>query len=66
MANENVQIFLVGNKIDKSQARVVSAAQAEDVARQYGIGYYEVTASDVGLLGNLFRNICQSTKITYS
>ena len=27
-ANDNVQIFLVGNKIDKSQGRVVSAAQA--------------------------------------
>ena len=64
-SDENVQIFLVGNKIDKSQFRVVSAAEAEELARQYGIGYCEVTAGDVSLLTNLFRSICQSTKINY-
>lgn len=62
-AFEHVQIILVGNKVDRAQYREVSVGDAEGLARQLGISYCEVTATDISLLGDLFRNIAQSTKI---
>ena len=56
----------MGNKIDKSQNRVVSAAEASDLAMQYGIVHCEVTATNTSLLNDLFTNMCQSTKIIHS
>ena len=60
VANENVQIVLVGNKIDRAQHRLVSVGEGEELARQYGISYCEVTASETSMLNDLFKNVCQS------
>ena len=62
-ANEQVQIILVGNKDDRAQHREVSVGEVEALARQFGISYCEVTANDISLLGDLFRNIALCMKI---
>jgi GTPase SAR1 family protein len=61
--SEDVQIMLVGNKIDRAQYREVSVGEGEELARQFGISYCEVSAGDPSLLAALFRSICQSKRI---
>ena len=39
-SNDGVQIVLVGNKIDRSQYRMVSVGEAEELAGQYGLSYF--------------------------
>lgn len=38
--NEQVQIILVGNKIDRAQFRTVSIGEGEEMAKQYGVAYF--------------------------
>jgi small GTP-binding protein len=43
-AREDVVIFLVGNKTDLESERVVTKAQAEELAQKYHLKYFETSA----------------------
>jgi len=43
-ANDNVCKVLVGNKIDKENARQVSKEEGEELAKHYNIPYLETSA----------------------
>ena len=49
-ADKNVPRVLVGNKIDLEDDRQVSKEEADAIANQYGINYYETSAkANIGL-----------------
>lgn len=50
-------IFLVGNKIDCTEQRVVSQQEAEEFARQKNIDYYETSAASQIGISELFNEI---------
>jgi GTPase SAR1 family protein len=58
---ENVQIVLVGNKVDRAQFRAVSVDEAEDMARNLKVSYRETAVSDSSTLAAAFRDISERT-----
>lgn len=44
--SDKIQIVLVGNKIDAENRRVVSKSEAEKVAREYNLSYFETSAKE--------------------
>ena len=41
---------MIGNKIDKKEERLISEQEAKDLAKQYNMDYYEVSAkTDEGI-----------------
>ena len=43
-ANKNIIVYLVGNKIDLVDMRVVEKEKAENVAKSFGKKYFEISA----------------------
>lgn len=58
-APANIQITLVGNKIDLDQ-RMVSRDLADSVAKQHSLPYFEVSAKENIGIDDMFRSIAKS------
>ena len=53
--DENVEIILLGNKIDLINDIAVSAEEAEEVASKNGIKYFETSAKDSTNVDKAFK-----------
>ena len=60
-APTDVSVILVGNKCDIEDNRKVSFEQGEEIAKSYGINFYESSAKSGKNVKNIFENI--ATKI---
>ncbi len=49
--------FLVGNKCDKVDQRQVSVEQGKEMAKQYGIPFFETSAKETIMIDEMFLNI---------
>lgn len=45
-ADPNIQKVLVGNKLDLESQRIVSRAEAQKIAQEHGMEYFETSAKD--------------------
>jgi small GTP-binding protein len=59
-ADENIVVFLVGNKIDLDRERVIATERGEEKARQYGAHFVEVSAVTGRGIGDLFAEVSRS------
>ena len=59
-ANENVAVFLVGNKCDLQDQRQISSAQGAELARQYNVPYFETSAKSGSQIEDAFLSITRS------
>ena len=57
-ASKNIHLVLVGNKIDLQQDRKVTKESAEELATEYGMDFYEVSALSGENIDQLFYGIC--------
>ena len=57
-ASTNIHLVLVGNKIDLEQDRKVTKEIAEDLASEFGMDFYEVSALSGENIDNIFSGIC--------
>ena len=55
-AKSNVLRILVGNKIDLSENRVISNEQGKNLAKKYGLKYYEISALKSEGLNEMFED----------
>ena len=58
-------MILVGTQVEKSQSRVVSQAQAKQLADEFNIWYYEVSASTGYNVKELINDIFDKTFHTH-
>ena len=56
-ANTNVQIIIVGNKSDLTKKRQVTVEEAEAVAKEYNLQYFETSAKTGSNVDDAFHNI---------
>lgn len=56
-ANTNVQIIIVGNKSDLAKKRQVTVEEAEAVAKEYNLQYFETSAKTGSNVDDAFHNI---------
>ncbi len=65
-AEEGVVKFLVGNKLDLAESRVVDREEAMKVANEYDMRYYETSAKHkVGVnevFSDLIEDVCKQTR----
>ena len=61
---EKVDIFLVGNKIDKTD-RVISKEEGEKLAEEFGIRYYECSAKDNYNIDFIFNSLVKRIALRY-
>ena len=61
---EKVDIFLVGNKIDKTD-RVISKEEGEKLAEEFGIRYYECSAKDNYNIDFIFNSLVKRIALNY-
>lgn len=61
-ADERVRLVLVGNKCDREDARVVSTKEGEDLAKQYGVSFFETSAKDNKNVDECYNEIARITK----
>mmetsp|Transcript_10771 Transcript_10771/g.12797 ORF Transcript_10771/g.12797 Transcript_10771/m.12797 type:complete len:204 (+) Transcript_10771:93-704(+) len=61
-AEQNVNLVLIGNKCDLIQKKVVSTEQAEELANEYGIQFFETSAKEdtnvTKAFDSLIKTIC--------
>jgi small GTP-binding protein len=55
---EDVSVVIVGNKIDQSEERTVSSADAKEKLKYVGSNYFEVSAKTGENLETLFTETC--------
>ena len=63
-SNPDVKIFLVGNKIDLEEDRVVSTEEAEDLVNDLEFDYFLETSAKTGF--NAEKIFVQAAKLLYS
>lgn len=61
-ADERVRLVLVANKCDREEARVVTRSEGEDLARQYGVAFFETSAKDNHNVDECYAAIARETK----
>lgn len=61
-ADERVCLVLVGNKCDREDSRVVSTKEGEDLARRYGVRFFETSAKDNKNVDECYLEIARETK----
>ena len=57
-ASKNIHLVLVGNKIDLDQDRNVTKESGVELATEYGMDFYEVSALSGENIDHLFYGIC--------
>ncbi len=64
-AEEDVVKYLVGNKLDLAESRVVNREEALKIAAEYGMRYYETSAKHKinvnEVFGELIDEVCKKT-----
>eukprot|EP00635_Sarcinochrysidales_sp_CCMP3193_P010621 CAMPEP_0118906234 /NCGR_PEP_ID=MMETSP1166-20130328/9965_1 /TAXON_ID=1104430 /ORGANISM="Chrysoreinhardia sp, Strain CCMP3193" /LENGTH=193 /DNA_ID=CAMNT_0006845517 /DNA_START=29 /DNA_END=607 /DNA_ORIENTATION=+ len=60
-ADERVRLVLVGNKCDRED-RVVSTKEGEDLAKQYGVSFFETSAKENLNVDECYDAIARETK----
>jgi len=61
-ADERVRLVLVANKSDREDARAVATDEGEELARQYGVQFFETSAKDNKNVDECFAAIARETK----
>lgn len=61
-ADERVRLVLVGNKCDREESRVVSTKEGQDLAKQYGVSFFETSAKDNLNVDECYTAIARETK----
>mmetsp|Transcript_12017 Transcript_12017/g.48376 ORF Transcript_12017/g.48376 Transcript_12017/m.48376 type:complete len:225 (+) Transcript_12017:308-982(+) len=61
-ADERVRLVLVGNKCDREESRVVSTQEGEELAKQYGVSFFETSAKDNRNVDECYTAIARETK----
>lgn len=61
-ASDNVNKILVGNKVDMDAKRVVSTAQGQKLADEYGIKFFETSAKTNQNVEQVFFSIARDIK----
>ncbi|KAJ8609560.1 hypothetical protein CTAYLR_006040 [Chrysophaeum taylorii] len=61
-ADDRVRLVLVGNKCDREESRVVSTKEGEELARQYGVSFFETSAKDNKNVDECYTTIARETK----
>jgi len=59
-AKEGIMKFLVGNKVDLTDKRVISSEQGMDFAKKYGIDYIETSAKGASNIDELFQTAAKN------
>ena len=62
LADENVTLILCGNKIDKSDERVISTEEGYSVATKYNADFIETSAKEGTNISQLFELIAKKIK----
>ena len=65
----NIQMILVGNKVDLTESRKVTREKAEELAQSLGVEYFETSAKDGSGTQEVFERLAnmvseQSTETT--
>mmetsp|Transcript_26549 Transcript_26549/g.89336 ORF Transcript_26549/g.89336 Transcript_26549/m.89336 type:complete len:208 (-) Transcript_26549:261-884(-) len=61
-ADARVRLVLVANKCDREEARAVSRQEGEELARQYGVAFFETSAKDNRRVDACYAAIARETK----
>ena len=62
LADENATLILCGNKIDKSDERVISTEEGYSVATKYNVDFIETSAKEGTNISQLFELIAKKIK----
>ena len=57
--SKDIHLVLVGNKIDLKDQRKISTEDGQNLATQYGMDFYESSASTGENINNIFEGICK-------
>ena len=55
--DENVEVLLLGNKIDLINDRVVAEEESKEMVQQYGVSHYETSAKDSINVDRAFKQL---------
>ena len=63
--HEKAIIFLIGNKIDKTEERVISTEQGEKLAQEYGLPFFEASAKSGENVDAIFKALYKKISEVY-
>ena len=58
-ANKDTNLVLVGNKVDLNNKRKISKEEGQNLAKEYGMDFYESSALTGENINDIFEGICQ-------
>ena len=58
--NDNIVMILCGNKIDKEKERIISKQEGENLAKSYGIPFFECSAKNNININEMFNTMAQN------
>ena len=58
-ANKGTNLVLVGNKVDLNNKRKISKEEGQNLAKEYGMDFYESSALTGENINDIFEGICQ-------
>lgn len=61
-ADERVRLVLVGNKCDREETRAVTYKEGADLAKQYGVSFFETSAKEGKNVDECYSAIARETK----
>ena len=64
--SERVSIILVGNKIDDEEKRVVKKEEGENIAKEFGLMFFECSAKTGVNIDTTFNELVKKTVENYS
>ena len=64
--SDKVNIILVGNKIDDEKNRKVSTKEGEEIAKEYGLSFFETSAKSGINIDTTFNELVKKTVEAYS
>ena len=65
-ANENVCIFLIGNKIDDEENRTVTTEEGKELAKEFSLPFYETSAKTGVNIDSTFSDLINKVDQVYS
>ena len=60
--HDNVQIILVGNKVDLAERRVISFEEGQEMANHYGVRFMETSAKECKNVDSAFQLMTREVK----
>lgn len=58
-ANQNIILMLIGNKADLIEERAITEEEGKELAKEYGMEFYECSALNGKNINEIFINACQ-------